>query len=47
MAAVLIASGLNPRDSAEFASSMTFDKFADPPGYGGVLKGNIFEEIMV
>ena len=47
MAAVLIASGLNPRDSAEFASSVTFDKFADPPGYGGVLKGNIFEELMV
>jgi len=47
MAAALIASGLNPRESAEFASTMTLDKFADPPGFGGILKGNVFEELMV
>jgi hypothetical protein len=47
MAAVLLASGLNPRESAEFASSMTLDKFADPIGFGGILKGHMFEEIMV
>lgn len=47
MAAALIASGLNPRESAEFVSSMTLTKFADPLGLGGMLKGNLFEEIMV
>ena len=47
MAAVLLASGLNPRESADFASSMTLGQFADPFGFGGVLKGEMFEEIMV
>jgi len=47
MAAVLIASGLNPRESAEFASSITLGKFADPIGLGGILKGELFQEIMV
>lgn len=47
IAAVLIASGLNPRESAEFASSMTYENFADPPGFGGMLKGNMFEGILV
>jgi len=47
MAAALIARGLNPRESAEFVSSMTLTKFADPLGLGGMLKGNLFEEIMV
>lgn len=47
MAAVLLASGLDPRESAEFASSMTIDKFWDFPGFGGMIKGNLFEEIMI
>ncbi len=46
MAAVQLASGLNPRESAEFASTMTLRNFADPIGVGGILKGNLFEEIM-
>jgi len=47
MAAVLLASGIDPRDSAEFASTMTLDKFADFPGLGGAFKGDLFENIMV
>jgi Predicted esterase of the alpha-beta hydrolase superfamily len=47
MAAVLLAAGLNPRDSAEFASGLSVDKFWDFPGLGGILKGQLFEEIMV
>ena len=47
MAAVLIAAGLNPRESAEFASTMTIDKFWDFPGLGGLIKGDLFEDIMV
>jgi len=47
MAAVLLAAGLNPRESADFASTMTVDKFWDFPGFGGAIKGDLFEEIMV
>ena len=47
MAAVLLAAGLNPRESADFASSMTVDKFWDFPGFGGTIKGDLFEKIMV
>ena len=47
MAAVLLAAGLDPRESAEFAASMTVDKFWDFPGLGGIIKGNMFEDIMV
>ena len=47
MAAVLLASGLDPRESAEFASTMTVDRFWDFPGFGGALKGGLFEELMV
>lgn len=47
MAAVLIAAGLNPRESANFASTMTVDKFWDFPGLGGLIKGDLFEDIMV
>jgi len=46
MAAVLLASGLNPRESAEFASTMTLSNFADPVGIGSILRGDLFEEIM-
>lgn len=47
MAAVLLAAGLNPRDSADFASGLSVDKFWDFPGLGGILKGQLFEDIMV
>jgi len=47
MAACLLAVGLNPRESSEFVSTVTLDKFWDPPGFGGILKGNLFEEIMI
>lgn len=47
MAAVLLAAGLNPRESADFASEMTVHRFWDFPGFGGVLKGRLFETIMV
>ncbi len=47
MTAVLLAAGLNPRTCAEFVSSFELRDFADPPGIGGILKGDIFEEIMV
>ena len=46
MAAVLLASGLDPRTAADFASSLTLSSFADPPGIGGVLKGDMFEVLM-
>ena len=47
MAAVMLSVGLDPRDSAEFASSMTVSSFWDPPGVGGLLKGDLFQDIMV
>ena len=47
MAAVLLASGLNPRKSAEFVATKTLKDFFDPIGFGGILKGNMFEEIMI
>ena len=47
MAAVLLATGLNPRDSAEFVATQQLKDFADPIGLGGILKGNMFEKIMV
>lgn len=47
MAAVLLASGSDPRESAEFASSITLENFNDFPGIGGILKGDLFEAIMV
>ena len=46
MAAVLLASGLDPRTAADFASSLTLSSFADPPGVGGILKGDVFEALM-
>lgn len=47
MAAVLLAAGLDPRENAKFATTMTLDKFWDFPGYGGVIKGDLFEKIMI
>jgi hypothetical protein len=47
MASVLLAAGLNPRGNLEFASSLTINHFWDFPGYGGIIKGELLEEIMV
>jgi hypothetical protein len=47
MAAVLAASGIKPRTAAEFASTLNFSSFADPPGIGAFLKGNLFESLLV
>mmetsp|Transcript_3715 Transcript_3715/g.5036 ORF Transcript_3715/g.5036 Transcript_3715/m.5036 type:complete len:410 (+) Transcript_3715:135-1364(+) len=46
MAAVLLSAGISPRRAAEFASSLGLPQFADPPGFGGVLKGDLFESLM-
>jgi len=47
MAAVLLAAGIDPKESAKFASTMTLGKFWDFPGVGGMIKGDLFEEIIV
>ena len=47
MAAVLLSSGLNPRHSADFVSKKTLSDFADPFGICGILKGGLFEDLMV
>lgn len=47
MVSVLLAAGMDPRDSADFASTMTVNRFWDFPGFGGAIKGDLFEEIMV
>lgn len=47
MAAVLLAAGFDPKESAKFAYTMTVDKFWDFPGVGGLVKGDLFEDIMV
>jgi len=46
MAAVMLAAGIQPRDAADFASTFTWGMVADPPGCGGYVKGNNFEEAM-
>ena len=46
MAAVLLASGIAPREAAEFCKTVTLDRFADPPGLLAMFKGHKFEEIM-
>mmetsp|Transcript_14758 Transcript_14758/g.21071 ORF Transcript_14758/g.21071 Transcript_14758/m.21071 type:complete len:403 (+) Transcript_14758:99-1307(+) len=46
MAAILISSGISPRDAAIFASSMKVTDFADPPGIFAAFRGNKFEQIM-
>ena len=46
MAAVMLASRIEPQASAELGNNMTLQKFADPPGLGGVFKGDKFEAIM-
>lgn len=47
MAAVLAASGIKPRTAADFVSTLTFSSFADPPGIGAFLKGNLFESLLL
>lgn len=46
MAAVILAAGIEPHRVADLGRQMTLQKFADPPGIGGVFKGDKFEEIM-
>ena len=46
MAAVLLAAGISPSDAADFCTTVTLDKFADPPGIGAVFKGQLFEDLM-
>jgi len=46
MTAVLLATGIPPREAAEFCGTMTVDQFADFPGFGGVFRGDKFERIM-
>jgi len=46
MAAVMLAAGIQPRKAAEFSCRITWRTVADPPGIGGFVKGERFEEIM-
>ena len=46
MAAVMLAAGIQPRIAAQFASTFTWKMIADPPGWGGYVRGNNFEEVM-
>lgn len=46
MSAVMLASGIQPRDAAEFASKFSWGEIADPPGIGGYVRGNNFEAAM-
>lgn len=46
MAAVILALRIEPQAAADLGSNMTLQKFADPPGLGGVFKGDKFEAIM-
>jgi len=46
MAAVLLAAGIPPGDALQFASSVTLGRFADPPGLGGLFRGELFEGLM-
>ena len=47
MAATLLSCGIDPSLAAEFTSKFTWGMVADPPGIGGYVKGNRFEEAMV
>ena len=46
MAAVILAAGIDPHKVADLGRNMKLENFADPPGIGGLFKGNKFEEIM-
>lgn len=47
MAAILLASGLNPRDSTTVAGTIKLSDFADFPGIGGLFRGDLFEKLMM
>lgn len=46
MAAVMLASGIQPRVAAEYVSKFSWGMVADPFGLFGLVKGNKFEEFM-
>jgi len=46
MAAVMLAAGIQPNAAADFASGFTWSRIADPPGWGGYVKGYNFEAAM-
>ena len=35
----MLASGIHPREAADFASKVTWGMVSDPPGFGGYVKG--------
>ena len=47
MAAMLLAMGIAPRKAADFCATIDLATFADPPGIGSFLKGDIFEQLML
>lgn len=46
MAAILLSAGVPPRTGADFASSLRFKDFADPPGWFALFQGQRFEALM-
>ncbi|KAL3800103.1 hypothetical protein ACHAWO_012319 [Cyclotella atomus] len=46
MAAVMLAAGIQPRVAADYVCTFNWSMVADPPGLGGLVKGNKFEEFM-
>ena len=46
MAAVMLAAGIQPRVAAEYVCTFNWGMVADPPGLGGLVKGNKFADFM-
>jgi NTE family protein len=46
MTAVLISSGIRPSAAAKFCSKVSLDQFADPPGFFGLFRGDLFHDLM-
>ena len=46
IAAVLMGSGVPPRQAADFASTLTLDQINDFPGFGGLFRGHLAEQTM-
>lgn len=44
--AVMLASGIQPRVAAEYVCKFDWGMVADPLGWGGLVRGNKFEEFM-
>lgn len=42
----MLAAGIQPRDAAEYVCKFHWGMVADPPGLGGLVRGNKFEEFM-